>query len=64
MSSKLLAIPAVLVLAAFGYAVNHGPNIFIESVLLRQSICILQQCARLAIKLPVRFEYLLLLFVI
>jgi len=51
-------------LAAFGYAVNYSPNIFIEPVILRQSICILQQCARLAIELPVRFEYLLLLFVI
>ncbi|GAI48402.1 unnamed protein product, partial [marine sediment metagenome] len=59
-----IAIPAELMLAAFGYAVNHSPNVFIESVLLRQSICILQQCARLAIQLPVRFEYSLLLLVI
>jgi hypothetical protein len=48
-------------LAAFDYRINHSLNIFIEPVLLGQGLCILQQCAALAVELLVRLDYLLLL---
>jgi hypothetical protein len=48
-------------LAASGYRINHSLNIIVESVLLGQGLCILQQGPVLAVELLVRLDYLPLL---